>query len=861
MAAYPFKQIEEKWQKYWEENKTFKVVEDPNYPKERRAYVLDMFPYPSGDGLHVGHPEGYTATDIYSRFLRMNGYNVLHPMGFDSFGLPTENYSIKTGIHPHEVTLKNTANFRRQIKSLGLSYDWNREISTSTAEYYKWTQWIFLQLYKKGLAYEKEAPVNWCPSCQTGLANEEVKDGHCERCGTQAEHKNIRQWILKITDYAEPLLKGLENLDWPESIKQMQKNWIGRSEGAEVDFAVTDKNGKPLDKKIKVYTTRPDTIYGAAYMVLAPEHSLVKSLTTGEQKKEVEDYIQAAAKKSDLERTDLAKNKTGVFTGAYAVNPATGLQIPVWISDYILISYGTGAIMAVPAHDERDMEFANKFGLPKITVVITEEEWNKKGVSGDYSAEPKTCMTEEGISVNSGEFTGLKTEDAKQKITEHLINLGIAKRAVNYRLHDWIFSRQRYWGEPIPLVHCPCCGIVPVDEKDLPLTLPEVKTYAPSGTGESPLASVDSWINTACPKCGKPAKRETNTMPQWAGSCWYYMRYIDPANKEVFADKAKCDYWLPVDLYIGGAEHAVLHLLYARFWHKVLYDLNLVSVKEPFKKLVNQGLITAFAYMRKNKTLVPTDEVKKISETEFIEEKTGEKLEQVIAKMSKSLKNVINPDEIIKEYGADSVRLYEMFLGPLEVSKPWNTNGIIGVHRFLEKVWNLSEREIYETPVNDTSTDETKALTSLLNKTIKKVTEDTQTLNFNTAISQMMIFVNEVSKYKKIPKYIWYNFVKLLNPYAPHLSEELWQKLGNDETISYSHWPMYVEKFCIDKTCTIVVQVNGKVRGKFEAEIGTAKEELEKKALENEGAKRNIEGKQIKKIITVQDKLVNIVAV
>lgn len=855
--AYPFSTIEPKWQKYWEENKTFKTVEDKNYPKDKRLYILDMFPYPSGDGLHVGHPEGYTATDIYSRFLRMSGYNVLHPMGFDSFGLPAENYAIKTGVHPLITTRKNMETFRKQIKSIGLSYDWDREISTSEESYYKWTQWIFLQLFKKGLAYEKEAPINWCPSCLTGLANEEVKDGKCERCGAQIQRKNLRQWILKITEYAERLLEDLDELDWPESIKIMQKNWIGKSTGAEVDFALVDKDGKETGQKIKVYTTRPDTIFGATYMVLAPEHELVKIITTSSQEKAVAAYIEEAAKKSDLERTDLAKSKTGVFTGAYAINPLTEQKIPVWISDYILISYGTGAIMAVPAHDERDFEFAAQFNLPKIKVVANEEEWESG--KRDFSEEPKACTTEDGYSVNSKQFDGLKTEEAKTKITEHLESLGLAKRAVNYKLRDWIFSRQRYWGEPIPLVHCPSCGIVPLDEHALPLTLPQVESYTPAGTGESPLAAIGSWVNTKCPKCGKEAKRETNTMPQWAGSCWYYLRFIDPHNNEAFADKEKCDYWMPVDLYVGGTEHAVLHLLYARFWHKVLYDLGLVSTKEPFTRLVNQGMITSFAYMRKNKSLVPVDKVKKISETEFEDIETGEKLEQVIAKMSKSLKNVINPDDIIKEYGADTLRLYEMFLGPLEVSKPWNTSGIMGVFRFLEKIWNLSDREIYKTPVNDTSTPETKALTVLLNKTIKKVTEDTASLNFNTAISQMMIFINEVSKHKKMPHYVWYNFVKLLNPYAPHLAEELWQKMGNDESIAYSHWPMFVEKFCVDQTCTVVVQVNGKLRGKFEVEAGTSKEELERLALSNEGAVRNIEGKEIKKIITVPDKLVNIV--
>ena len=857
--AYPFLEIEKKWQNYWEEHKTFKVTEDRNFPKDKRAYILDMFPYPSGEGLHVGHPEGYSATDIYSRFLRMNGYNVLHPMGFDAFGLPAENYAIATGTHPRTTTHKNINNFRRQIKSLGLSYDWDREISTSEEEYYKWTQWIFLQLYKKGLAYEKEAPINWCPSCMTGLANEEVKEGRCDRCGAQVERKNIRQWILKITDYADKLLHGLDGLDWPDSVKQMQRNWIGKSSGAEVDFELSDADGNGTGKKITVYTTRPDTLFGATYMVLAPEHPLVSEITDEAHKTAVLQYVAQSATKSDLERTDLAKTKTGAFTGAYALNPLTKKKIPVWISDYILLSYGTGAIMAVPAHDERDWEFASVFGLPKIQVVASQAEWDLKGNNGDFSAEPSQCTSAEGYAVNSHEFTGLKTEEVKRKITEYLEQNGVGKKAVNYKLRDWIFSRQRYWGEPIPLVHCPHCGIVPVDEKDLPVSLPKVESYASAGTGESPLAAIDDWVNVKCPRCGKAAKRETNTMPQWAGSCWYYLGYTDPHNTKEFASAEKCGYWMPVDLYIGGAEHAVLHLLYARFWHKVLYDLGLVADEEPFLRLINQGLITSFAYMRKNKTLVPQDQVKKISDTEFEEIATGEKLEQVIAKMSKSLKNVINPDDIIKEYGADTCRLYEMFLGPLEVSKPWNTNGIIGVFRFLEKVWNLSEREIYDTPVNDTSTEETKTVTTLLNKTIKKVTDDTARLNFNTAISQMMIFVNEISKYKKLPKYAWYNFVKLLSPYAPHLCEELWQKLGNSESIAYAHWPMFVEKFCIDKICTVVVQVNGKVRGKFETELGTSKEELEKNALSNEGAIRNIAGKPIRKVIVIPDKLVNIV--
>nr|MCR4821964.1 leucine--tRNA ligase [Treponema sp.] len=581
---YPFKTIEPKWQKYWDEHKTFRATEDEKFPKEKRRYVLDMFPYPSGAGLHVGHPEGYTATDIYCRYLRMNGYNVLHPMGYDAFGLPAENYAIKTGTHPATTTYENINHFTQQIKALGFSYDWDRQVITCGPDYYKWTQWIFLQLYKKGLAYETDTPINWCPSCLTGLANEEVKEGKCERCGAVVTHKTIRQWILKITAYADRLLEDLEGLDWPESVKAMQRNWIGRSEGAEVNFTVADKDGKPTDQKLTVYTTRCDTLFGATYMVISPEHKLVSKLTTAEQKEAVEKYIDEAAKKSDLERTDLAKDKTGVFSGSYAINPVNGKLIPIWIADYVLISYGTGAIMAVPAHDTRDWDFAKKFNLPIIEVLKSQVDVQTQ------------AWTEDGVHVNSEFLNGLNKKDAIAKMLEFLAEKGIGKKAVNYKLRDWVFSRQRYWGEPIPLVHCPDCGIVPVPESELPLELPNVKTYQPTGTGESPLAGIDSWVNCKCPKCGKPARRETNTMPQWAGSCWYYLRYIDPSNEKCFTDKAKESYWMPVDLYVGGAEHAVLHLLYARFWHKVLYDLGVVSTKEPFQRLINQGMITSFAF-------------------------------------------------------------------------------------------------------------------------------------------------------------------------------------------------------------------------------------------------------------------------
>jgi len=666
--------------------------------------------------------------------------------------------------------------------------------------------------------------------------------------------------MLKITAYAEQLLEDLEELDWPQSVKSMQRNWIGKSTGAEIEFRLAAGGGGTADEQnITVYTTRPDTIFGATYLVLAPEHPLVMRIAGAKQKEAVAQYISDTAKKSDLERTDLAKKKTGVFTGAYAVNPLTNKQIPIWISDYILISYGTGAVMAVPAHDDRDWEFAKTFALPIIQTVASESEWKEKGAGGDYSAEPETCTAADGYAVNSGAFTGLPTREAITRVTDYAADHGFGKKAINYKLRDWVFSRQRYWGEPIPLVHCPKCGVVPLDEKDLPLTLPEVESFTPADTGESPLAKIPEWVNTVCPHCGSPARRETNTMPQWAGSCWYYLRYLDPHNSKAFCAPEKEAYWMPVHLYVGGAEHAVLHLLYARFWHKVLYDLGLVHTKEPFKRLINQGMITSFAYQRKNKTLVPSDEVVQKGEDVFIEKATGEKLERVIAKMSKSLKNVINPDEMIAQYGADSCRMYEMFMGPLDMSKPWNTQGLIGIFRFLEKIWALSEKEIYPCPMNDTGTPDHAEITKLVNKTVKKVTEDTEALSFNTAISQMMIFVNALHKYEKLPRFAWETFVKLLSPYAPHLAEELWERLGYSDSIAYQAWPMFVEKFCIDSTRTIVVQVNGKIRDKFEAALDAPKQELEKQALETEGAQRFLSGAQPKKIITVPNKLVNIV--
>lgn len=848
MSKYPFSEIEPKWQKFWEENKTFKVSEDEKYPKNKRMYVLDMFPYPSAAGLHVGHPEGYTATDIYCRYLRMNGYNVLHPMGYDAFGLPAENYAIKTGTHPKITTNENINHFTQQIKSLGFSYDWDRCVSTCEPEYYKWTQWIFLQLYKKGLAYEAQTPINWCPSCMTGLANEEVKEGRCERCGTQVTHKTIRQWILKITDYADRLDKDLDSLDWPESVKLMQHNWIGKSTGAEVTFTVADKDGKPTEKKLTVYTTRCDTLFGATYMVVSPEHKIVHEITTAEQKTSVEAYIEAAAKKSDLERTDLNKDKTGVFSGSYAINPVNGKLIPIWIADYVLISYGTGAIMAVPAHDTRDWEFAKKFNLPIIEVLKSEVDVQKQ------------AWTEDGVHVNSEFLNGLNKKDAIAKMLEFLEEKKIGKKAVNYKLRDWVFSRQRYWGEPIPLIHCPTCGTVPVPEEELPLRLPEVKSYQPTGTGESPLAAIDSWVNCKCPKCGGNAKRETNTMPQWGGSCWYYLRYLDPHNQKQFCSPEAEKYWMPVDLYIGGAEHAVLHLLYARFWHKVLYDLGVVSTKEPFQRLVNQGMITSFAFQRANKTLVPVDEVEKRDDGNFYEKKTGEKLEQIVAKMSKSLKNVVNPDDEIKAYGADSVRMYEMFMGPLTMSKPWSTQGIVGIHRFLEKVWAISEKPISDVDISGKLADE-KLISArkTFAQTVKKVTADTASLNFNTAISQMMIFINEITKLDSVPKAIWQDFVKILSPYAPHLGEELWHKLGNNESIAYVQWPVVNEDFAKDEEKTIVVMINGKLRGKFKAAPDSSDETLRSAAENNEDAKKFLEGKTIVKCVIVKDKLVNFV--
>ncbi|GLY10323.1 leucine--tRNA ligase [Pseudobacillus badius] len=801
--SFNHQQIEKKWQQYWEENKTFKTTEQKDQPK---FYALDMFPYPSGAGLHVGHPEGYTATDILSRLKRMQGYNVLHPMGWDAFGLPAEQYALDTGNDPAEFTEQNINNFRRQIKSLGFSYDWDREINTTDPQYYKWTQWIFLQLYKKGLAYIDEVAVNWCPALGTVLANEEVIDGKSERGDHPVERRPMKQWMLKITEYADRLLDDLEELDWPESIKDMQRNWIGRSEGAEVTFTIDGHK-----EKFTVFTTRPDTLFGATYAVLAPEHPFVAQITTDEQKDAVAAYLDKIKSKSDLERTDLAKEKTGVFTGAYAINPANGEKMPIWIADYVLMSYGTGAIMAVPAHDERDYEFAQMFNLP-IREVVAGGEVDKEAYTGD------------GEHVNSDFLNGLNKEEAIQKMIEWLEEKGIGTKKVTYRLRDWLFSRQRYWGEPIPIIHWEDGTMSTVPEEELPLMLPVTTEIKPSGTGESPLANIDEWVNVVDPETGKKGRRETNTMPQWAGSCWYYLRFIDPHNTEALADKDKLKEWLPVDIYIGGAEHAVLHLLYARFWHKVLYDIGLVHTKEPFQKLFNQGMIL------------------------------GENNE----KMSKSKGNVVNPDEIVESHGADTLRLYEMFMGPLDASIAWSTTGLDGARRFLDRIWRLFIQENGE--LSDKITASGNNLEKVYHQTVKKVTEDYEHLRFNTAISQMMVFINEGYKADAIPKQYVEGFVKLLSPVAPHLAEEMWEKLGHQGTVSYEPWPTYDESKLVDDEVEIVVQVNGKMKTKLMVSKEATKEEMEQLAMNEEKVQEQIAGKTIRKVIAVPGKLVNIVA-
>lgn len=803
--SYNHKTIEKKWQKFWAKHNTFNTNDDPEKPT---FYALDMFPYPSGQGLHVGHPEGYTATDIIARMKRAQGYNVLHPMGWDAFGLPAEQYALDTGNDPAEFTKKNIETFRRQINSLGFSYDWNREINTTDPDYYKWTQWIFEKMYEKGLAYEAEVPVNWVPELGTVISNEEVIDGKSERGGYDVVRKPMRQWMLKITAYADRLLDDLELVDWPDSIKEMQRNWIGRSVGANVTFKVADSQAE-----FTVFTTRPDTLFGATYTVLAPELDLVQEITTPEQKAAVEAYIAEASKKSDLNRTDLAKEKTGVFTGAYAINPVNGKKVPIWIADYVLASYGTGAIMAVPAHDERDYDFAKAFDL-EIIPVLAGGEVEKAAYTGD------------GEHINSDFLDGLNKEDAIEKIVAWLEEKGVGKTEVSYRLRDWLFSRQRYWGEPIPVIHWEdgTTGLVP--DYELPLVLPKTDNIQPSGTGESPLANIEDWVNVTDPISGKKGRRETNTMPQWAGSSWYYLRFIDPHNKEAIADFDKLERWMPVDLYIGGAEHAVLHLLYARFWHKFLYDIGVVPTKEPFQKLYNQGMILG-------------------SNNE---------------KMSKSRGNVVNPDDVVREYGADTLRMYEMFMGPLDASIAWSENGLEGSRKFLDRVWRLivddeDKMRDHITKINDGS------LTKVYNQTVKKVTEDLENLHFNTAISQLMVFVNEAYKVDALTYEYVEGFVQLLSPIAPHIAEELWEILGHEgESISYEPWPAYDEEALVENEIEVILQVNGKLRSKVQVAVDTAKAELEKIALADEHIKRNLEGKTVRKVIVVPNKLVNIVA-
>ena len=802
---YKHKDIEAKWQKYWDENKTFRSIESDD---KEKFYILDMFPYPSGSGLHVGHPLGYTATDIYSRYKRLQGFNVLHPIGWDAFGLPAEQYALKTGTHPQETTEKNIARYRGQLKMLGFSYDWDREINTTDPKYYKWTQWIFLQLYYKGLAYENEVPVNWCPELKAVLSNEEVVDGKSDIGGHPVHRVPMRQWMLKITDYAESLLNGLDDLDWPESVKELQRNWIGRSEGSKVNF-----NLPSINKDITVYTTRPDTLFGTTYMVLSPEHPLVDELVSNEYKNKVDEYIKLASTKSDFDRGELNKDKTGVPLGADAINPVNDEKIPIWIADYVLMSYGTGAIMAVPGHDQRDYEFAKKFDLPIVEVVS----------GGNIEAEAFT-ESNKGLMINSSndkglELNGLKVFDAIIATIKWLETNKKGEGTVQYKLRDWLFSRQRYWGEPMPIIHGDNDKIIPLNESDLPLTLPEVDKYEPTGTGESPLAGINDWVNT------DNGKRETNTMPQWAGSCWYYLRYTDPLNSDKAWASEKEKYWMPVDLYVGGVEHAVLHLLYSRFWHHVLYDLGLVSTKEPFKKLFNQGMIGG---------------------------EDGQK-------MSKSRGNVVNPDDVVEKYGADSFRIYEMFMGPLDKSKPWNTKGLQGCYRFVQKIWRLYTEDESKIVNNKGS----KESIMILHQTIKKVTDDLDSLSFNTAVSQMMIFVNHMLNQDTYNEEILHTFLIILNPFAPHLSEELNEMIfkNNYCPISDKSWPNYDGALIVADTMTIAVQINGKTRGTIEVDSGLDKENIFNNIQENEQFIKYLENGNIIKKIYIPNRLVNFVIV
>jgi leucyl-tRNA synthetase len=885
MMEYKFREIEKKWQEYWEKNKTFKTPDDLKNPK--KYYILDMYPYPSGSGLHVGHPEGYTATDIVARYKRMKGYNVLHPMGWDAFGLPAEQYAMETGTHPAIITNKNCDTFRRQIKEIGLSYDWDREINTTDPGYYKWTQWIFIQLYNtwydekmdkgrpikeleipgevkkagkeqvrryidgKRLAYYDKAHVWWCSNCKIVCANEEVlSDGSHEKCGHPVEKMNLKQWMLRIPLYAERLLTGLEKVDWPEGIKDQQRNWIGKSSGAEVEFHLEN-----TDDIIRVFTTRPDTLFGATYMVLAPEHKLTAALTTPEHKKEVEKYIKEASLKSDLDRTDLAKEKTGVFTGSYAINPVNNKKMPVWIADYVLTGYGTGAIMAVPAHDERDFEFANKFGLPVECIMdpdTDDRQLKEKIIEG------KACWTEDGIYINSSDaatglnINGLKKEEGIRRTIEWLASRKLGRATVNYKLRDWLFSRQRYWGEPFPVIHWEDGSISLLDESELPLELPALEKYQPGENGESPLANAGEWL-TVSGKNGMRGRRETNTMPQWAGSCWYYLRYIDPHNKEAIFSSEKEKYWMPVDLYIGGAEHAVLHLLYSRFWHKVLYDLGYTSHDEPYSRLFNQGMILAFAYETKTGAKVPADQVEE-KDGGYFNKKTGEELRQIVAKMSNSLKNVINPDDIISRYGADSFRLYEMFMGPLDASKPWDEKGVKGVFGFLTRVHRL-----FSDLSNIRDEEESLEILQSLHKTIRKVENDIVNLRFNTAISSLMIFTNMAVKQGHVSRDTAGIFAKILHPFAPHLAEELWELYGNRKGLAYEAWPDVDEKYLVEESFEYPVSFNGKLRFRLELPLDMDNSEIENAVVNDERASKWLEGKKPRRIIIVKGRIINVV--
>ncbi|CAA0817967.1 tRNA synthetase class I (I- L- M and V) family protein [Striga hermonthica] len=878
--AYPFHEIEPKWQRYWEENKTFRTPDEIDTSKPK-FYVLDMFPYPSGAGLHVGHPLGYTATDILARLKRMQGFNVLHPMGWDAFGLPAEQYAIETGTHPKITTMKNIDRFRAQLKLLGFSYDWDREISTTEPEYYKWTQWIFLKLFKRGLAYQAEVPVNWCPALGTVLANEEVVDGVSERGGHPVIRKPMRQWMLKITAYAERLLEDLDDLDWPESVKEMQRNWIGKSAGAELQFSILDINGLERDIKITVYTTRPDTIFGATYLVLAPEHVLLATIVSDGQRKDVEEYKEIASRKSEFERTELQKEKTGLFSGCYARNPANGKAIPIWIGDYVLGSYGTGAIMAVPAHDTRDHEFALKYNI-LVCGVVAPENGNLIYSETAYTGEGtmiNSSSPETGLSIN-----GLPTKDAGSKVIDWLEKTGNGMRKVNYKLRDWLFARQRYWGEPIPVIFINDTGeCLPVSEDELPLTLPALDDFTPTGTGEPPLAKASSWVKTVDSTSGRSALRETNTMPQWAGSCWYYLRFMDPRNPKTLVDSEKEMYWGPVDVYVGGAEHAVLHLLYARFWHKVLYDVGIVSTKEPFQCVINQGIIlgevqyTAFRNSEGHLVSADTEEISNLRQESIPEEKVTKSGDYFVLKdnpsirliarahkMSKSRRNVVNPDDVVSQYGADSLRLYEMFMGPFRDTKTWSTSGIDGVHRFLARVWRL----IVGSPSNggnfrggtvDLDSEPSMEQLRVLHRCINKVTEEIEGTRFNTGISAMMEFINAAYKWDKLSRTIIEDFVLLLSPYAPHMAEELWSRLGHSSSLAYEPFPKVNPAYLKESTITLPVQINGKTRGTIQVEKSCTEEDAFSLASLDSKLSKYLVGKTIKKRIFVPSKILNII--